>query len=415
MSLTNDMKNLKEEILTSYKQRANEYQQRLKDNEELVKEVQTTLESFRKDQMEMASALRSNLAKGKKNRLNELGKLMTDIRENLMVNIKNNIAKIQQEVEDIQTSVANMLKDFSVTRGQMADELKGKFAEEETTRLHWDKNRLKEFDKMMKAIQKDILHIENEVKNIFADTNELLKKYDNEHLQMSAKLRNELKSNLTDRVEYTNTMLKKFQKRLSEISKENQKNASTLRKELSQNDTKRLNEFNVMSEGIQNKIHDIQKFVSTLLNDSLTDRTQAVKEWESIAKLKQKLDTFSTGKEQMPKTQKPIIEQKVVKAEVKKEEVKNVVKDVVKEEVKNEIPIKNETKIENSNNEKTLEEKVLNFVNAHKKGVNISEMEKPLGENRMRLGYVAKKLLDEGKILKIQNSYYPKSKDKSGW
>ncbi len=406
MSLTNDMKNLKEEILASYKQRANEYQQRLKDNEELVKEVQTTLESFRKDQMEMASALRSNLAKGKKNRLNELGKLMTDIRENLMVNIKNNIAKIQQEVEDIQTSVANMLNDFSVTRGQMADELKGKFAKEETNRLHWDKNRLKEFDKMMKAIQKDILHIEDEVKNIFADTNELLKKYDNEHVQMSAKLRNELSSNLTDRVEYTNTMLKKFQKRLSEISRENEKMASTLRKDLSKNDAKRLDEFNAMSEGIQNKINEIQQFVSTLLNDSYTDRTQAAAEFDSIAKLKQKLGAFSTGKEQMLKIQKPIVEQKVVKEEVKK---------VVKEEVREESPVKKETKNDDSEDEKTLEAKVLNYVNTHKKGVSISEMEKPLGESRMRLGYVAKKLLDEGRILKLENAYYPKSKRKSIW
>ena len=54
-----------------------------------------------------------------------------------------------------------------------------------------------------------------------------------------------------------------------------------------------------------------------------------------------------------------------------------------------------------------LEAKVLDYINHHENGVKISDMEEPLGEMRMKLGYVAKKLLDEGKILKIGNSYFP--------
>jgi hypothetical protein len=56
----------------------------------------------------------------------------------------------------------------------------------------------------------------------------------------------------------------------------------------------------------------------------------------------------------------------------------------------------------------TLEMKVLEYINHHLEGVRISEMERPLGETRMMLGYVAKNLLDQGKIVKIDNSYYPK-------
>ncbi|MFZ4591547.1 MAG: hypothetical protein ACOYN6_11150 [Ignavibacteria bacterium] len=37
-------------------------------------------------------------------------------------------------------------------------------------------------------------------------------------------------------------------------------------------------------------------------------------------------------------------------------------------------------------------------------------MEEPLGESRMKIGYVAKKLLDEGKVQKHDNIYYPKVK-----
>ena len=40
MGMANEMKNLSEEILASYKQRAAEFQQRLKDNADVVKEVQ---------------------------------------------------------------------------------------------------------------------------------------------------------------------------------------------------------------------------------------------------------------------------------------------------------------------------------------------------------------------------------------
>jgi hypothetical protein len=36
-------------------------------------------------------------------------------------------------------------------------------------------------------------------------------------------------------------------------------------------------------------------------------------------------------------------------------------------------------------------------------------MEIPLCETRMKLGFIAKNLLEEGKILKISNQYFPKN------
>ena len=55
----------------------------------------------------------------------------------------------------------------------------------------------------------------------------------------------------------------------------------------------------------------------------------------------------------------------------------------------------------------TLEEKVLDYINKHPLGVKISEMEEPLGETRMKLGFIAKALLEEGKVQKIENVYFP--------
>ena len=72
MGLASEMKNLSEEIVASYKQR-------IRENEELVIEVQKTLDGFRKDHQEMAAALRAGLDKDEKNRLKE----SVELRKNL--------------------------------------------------------------------------------------------------------------------------------------------------------------------------------------------------------------------------------------------------------------------------------------------------------------------------------------------
>ena len=57
----------------------------------------------------------------------------------------------------------------------------------------------------------------------------------------------------------------------------------------------------------------------------------------------------------------------------------------------------------------SLEDKVLNYINEHKGGVKVSQLEGQLGETRMKLGFTVKALLEEGKIQKIENAYYPLS------
>lgn len=53
-----------------------------------------------------------------------------------------------------------------------------------------------------------------------------------------------------------------------------------------------------------------------------------------------------------------------------------------------------------------LKLRVLEFISQHVEGVRISDMEKPLNEKRMNLGFVTKHLLEEGKIQKINDCYY---------
>ena len=56
-----------------------------------------------------------------------------------------------------------------------------------------------------------------------------------------------------------------------------------------------------------------------------------------------------------------------------------------------------------------MEEMIIRYIKSHLNGVRMTEMEESLQQSRLRLGYVASKLLQEGKIRKIDNRYYPTS------
>ena len=392
MGIASEMKNLSEGILASFKQR-------IKENEELVNEVQKTLDGFRKDHQEMASilnanakALRKDLGLGEKERL--------DTYHDLMTGIHHTIASIQKEVVAIQTSTSNMINEFATERAEMADELSKFFTAGRADRKQNEKIRIKGFHDMMKNINDDIKSINDEVLMIFKATNNMLEKFEKEHMDMSEELKAELTKNLAERVEYTRTLLNGFQIRLSEIIKENQKMARMLRKDLDKGETERHNDYNAIMKGIhlaikgiRKEVKDIQKSTAGMLGDFSNDREQGSAEWnkmqEAIAQLRK------TG---------------VVTPQ------KEVVRKVEKKEVKTETPVLAVTEIPVAAKpvvdskpavSMTLEEKVLFYISKHPKGVKISEMENPLGETRMKIGYVAKNLLDEGKVQKIDNIYFP--------
>jgi len=401
MRLSTEMKNLSGDILNSFKQR-------IKENEELVNDVQKTLDGFRRDQQELAAilnanaaALRSKLANGEKERLSSFNELMSGVHHT--------IASIQQEVVDIQSSTISMIHGFITERAQMAVELNKFFSQGKTDRMQNEKIRMNEFDKLMKNIDGDIISINKEVLLIFKNTNDMLAKFEKEHFEMSVELRAELSKNLADKVEYTRTLLNGFQKRLSEISKENQKMAHQLHKDLANGETERLDEYNGIMKGIhlaikeiRKEVNDIQKATSGLITDYTQDRNQASAEWkkmqDAVAQLRK------TG---VVKQHKEI----VVKPEKKKEPITELKTEHVTE-VKFEPIIETPKAIEikehfNPIIQKTLDQKVLEYINMHPNGVKISQMEEPLGETRMKLGFIAKTLLDEGKVQKVENIYFP--------
>jgi len=393
MGLSSDMKNLSEEILASFRQRITE-------NEELVSEVQKTLDGFHKDHMEMAAVLnakamtlRKDLAKGEKDRLSNYNGLMGEVHHT--------IASIRKEVMDIQTSTFNMINEFSADRTQMATELNNFFEQGRTDRLENEKTRLEEYDGLMKKINDDIKSINNEVMAIFTNTNDMLTRFEKEHVEMSDELRAELGKNLAERVKYTKTLLKGFEKRLLAISNENKKMAHDLRKDLASGESVRLNDYNGIMDGIHKAIggirkdvKDSQKSTVAMLKDLTKNRDEASDEWSKMKNTMAQIRKTGTVKQTKEGTNKA-----EKKLEVKPEPSRDTAK---------EAPVKQPIAVMANEEPKTrLDKKILDYINRHPNGVKISEMEEPLGETRMKLGFIAKGLLDEGKVQKMDNVYFP--------
>ena len=61
-----------------------------------------------------------------------------------------------------------------------------------------------------------------------------------------------------------------------------------------------------------------------------------------------------------------------------------------------------------------MEDIVRHFINSQPNGVKIAEMEETLRQSRLRLGYVTRKLLNEGKVVKVENKYYPLASEVAG-
>ena len=136
MAIATEMKNLGEEIIASY-------DMRIKAVGGIVKDTHQMLKGFHTEHKEMSAALKADLAKGEQSRLKDFKAMMSDIEKTLA---------------DLTKNVSNMIKGFQKDHKAMADELNAGLEKGETERL-------KDFQKMMSDIQKAIKEIETFVAN----------------------------------------------------------------------------------------------------------------------------------------------------------------------------------------------------------------------------------------------------------
>ena len=136
MGISNDMKKLGEDIVA-----ANDV--RVKAIGVLVKDTHKMLKGFQAEHKEMATNLRGELAKGEDQRLKDFRVMM---------------ANIQKFVSDIDKEVSAMIERFQKEHKVMADELRENLEKGEA-------DRLKTFNDMMGNIHQDINQIETYVAN----------------------------------------------------------------------------------------------------------------------------------------------------------------------------------------------------------------------------------------------------------
>jgi len=434
MGLASEIKNLSEEIISSFKQR-------IKANDELVTEVQKTLEGFRKEHQKMTVVLRSGIDKNEKIRLKEFKSMWNDIlnsKKDRLALFNDMMDNIQKEIKKIASYTSNLLKEFGLAHTEMAAALKETLSKGEKDRISdfnalWNdilntkSERLANFKEM-------ILNIQKEIKEINTYTTNLLKEFGLAHTEMAAALKETLSKGEKDRISdftalwsdilntkaerlenfkemmvniqkdisgieaYTANLLKEFNATHNELTK-------ALKEKLSKDESERLEEFKVWFE-------ELQKYVSDLLAECANERNEMAANWEILTNAMADLragvlpsSPTKVVKTETPKSTEPTeapkekvkATEKVEEAPVKAEPAKKAPEAPVKAEPKPVVPM-------------TLEEKILNYVTKHPKGVKISEMEKPLGETRMKLGYIAKNLLDAGKVQKVDNIYFPLKK-----
>jgi len=262
-----------------------------------------------------------------------------------------------------------MLKGFQREHKEMAGNLRGELAKGE-------EDRLKAFKSMMADIQKGVKEIETYVEN-------KLKEFSDAHKEMADKLRSDLKKGETGRLKDFKSMMTGIKKALKEIETyvaNKLEEFSDAHADMSEELKKALAKYvDDMVKATKKLMGDIQKRqkernaeVADLLDAFKTERENMAGNWQSI------VATMAKKRGIMPE----------VEAEVKVRPVKEAIKEEVSPEMK-------------------LERKVLKFIEKHPKGVKVGDMEEPLGIARTRLGVIAKRLLEEGKVRKEGNMYFP--------
>jgi len=325
MGIASDMKNLSEDIVSSY-------DVRVKAIGILVNNVHRTLKGFSTDRKKMA---------------NEQAKALKDF------------------VNELSNSVGNMIEGIQKGHKEMADKLKADLAKGEEERLKGEEERLKDFKTMMADIQKAVKEIETYVKN-------KLKEFSDAHADMSEELKKELAKYVNDLVNTTKELMGNNKKLMGNIqARQKERNAE----------------------------------VADLLEAFKTEREKMAANWQALTANWQAL----TAKMAKKRGIKPEVEQALtakmakkrgikpeVEVEVKVRPVEEVVEEVVEEAKEEEVPP-----------EISLEERVLDFIERHPEGVRVGNMEEPLGVTKLRLGKIAKSLLNEGKVRKEDNLYFP--------
>ena len=221
--------------------------------------------------------------------------------------------------------------------------------------------------------------------NLTTNTKKMLDRFLKEHRQMSSEQAKDLSDFVAALTKAVKTMVNGFRKTRGEMSAELKGRLERDVKNIEAYVKNKLKEFEdshgEMSDALRKSlaayVNDMASGVRKLLQEYHTDMTQARNFWK----------TTLTG----------------LKAETAMPSVEIAGKvTTVREAIEKEGP-----QAEEPHQDDDIEEKVLGYINDQHEGVKVGDMEPVFGVPKLRLGVIAKKLLDEGKIRKEGGLYYP--------
>jgi hypothetical protein len=354
----------------------NSFRRRDKANRDLITEVNAMIIRFREEHREMAARLAANadllhcsLSLDEQERIDRYNALMNTIQKELQ--------EIRQTVSSCRTDAVEMIRGFSEGRERMSAEIQAFLEEATANRKKEEQSRILEFGEMMSDIREYNVSLEQEV-------NDMMERFANDHEQMAAELRGSLEKNSDERTEKTKELLAGIRVRMQEIANENVAAAQELRSAIQQGEAERMDEYHKLFSRISSEVDSLRKSTAEMLTRFSEERAADSAGWPVEPEPMAVVEPIEVAS-----VEEPVVEKTVEVVEQAVEEAETAVVD----------------EAQSSQAMDSLEDRVLAFINSSTGGVRVSDMEKPLGETRMKIGVAARNLLDAGKIVKFENYY----------
>jgi len=234
--------------------------------------------------------------------------------------------------------------------------------------------RVKEVRKLEKDTQSMLKEFQGEQKDMAEQLKKTFKQAEADRLKASGSLKNEIQAEQKNRNKAVADLLEKFAKDHEDMAEQLKKIFKQAEADRLKAEADRMEAFASLKNEIQAEQKNRNKAVADLLKELKTEREKMSASWQTL--------TAAMSKR---RSGKPTME-----AEVKVRPVKEAIEET--KEVASGIG---------------LEEKVLEFIERHPEGAKVGDIEEPLGVQRMRLGQVAKRLLNKGKVRREENIYFP--------
>lgn len=286
------------------------------------------------------------------------------------------VASHDVRVKTIGTLVNNVhktLKSCATDRKKMAIEQSkalGKFVSDLS----------KNVSNMINRIRKEHKEMADKLKADLAKGEAVLAKGEADRLKAFRTMMAGIQEQIKEIETYVKNKLKEFSDTHADMSEELKKELATYVDDIVNATKKLMADIQAQQKKRKEEVADLLAEANDLLKSFKTEREKMEANWRAL-----------TAKMAQRRGFKPEVE-----AGVKVRPVKEAIEEAVEE-----------VKEEEASLEISLEERVLEVIKSHPEGVSVGDMEEPLGVSRLRLGKIAKTLLNEGKVRKEENLYFP--------